>query len=68
MTLGGLALVHQAAPLDGSSLDAFAVEQDGLAAAEVDVGRGQVAQALMVAVMIVMGDEGLDLASSAPGR
>jgi hypothetical protein len=32
-------LVHQAALLDGLPLDAFTVEQDGLAAAEVDIGR-----------------------------
>jgi len=54
-------LVDQAALLDGLSLDAFAVEQDGLAAAEMDVGRGQVAQALVVTLVIVVGDEGLDL-------
>jgi hypothetical protein len=32
-------VVDQAALLDGLALDAFAVEQDGLAAAEVDIGR-----------------------------
>jgi hypothetical protein len=47
--------VDQASPLDGLSLDAFAVEQDGLAAAEVDVGRGEVAQALVVALAVVCG-------------
>ena len=58
----------QAAIGDGLSLDAFAVEQDGLAAAEVDIGRGQVAQALMVAVMVVVGDEGLDLGLERAGQ
>ena len=35
--------------------------QDGLAASEVDVGRRQVADALVVAQVIVVGDEGVDL-------
>jgi hypothetical protein len=53
-----LALVHQAPLLDGVPLDALA--QDGLASAEVDVGRGQVLQALVGAAVVVVLDEGLD--------
>jgi hypothetical protein len=34
----------QAALLDGLSLDPFTFEEDGLAAAEVDVGRGEIHQ------------------------
>lgn len=49
LRLGGALLVDQASVLDGLSLDAFAVEQDGLAAAEVDVGRGQVMAATGIA-------------------
>ena len=53
-------LVDQASLLDGAALDAFSVEQDGLGSAEIDVSRGQVAQALVAAVMIVVVDESLD--------
>ncbi len=35
--------------------------QDGVAASEVDVGGGQIADALVVAPVVVVGDEGLDL-------
>ena len=53
-------LVEQAPLLDGLALDAFAFRQDGLAATEVDVGRGKVAQAFVVALVIVVGDERFD--------
>ena len=46
--------MDQASLLDGVALDACAVEQDGLAASEIDVGRGQVVQDLVAAVMIVV--------------
>ena len=50
----------QAPMLDGLSFDPFSFQQDGLAPPEVDVGRGQIVQALMIAVVVVVGDEGLD--------
>lgn len=59
--LGGVLLVDQAALLDGLAFDAFSVEQNGVAAAEVDIGRGEVAEALVVALVIVVADECLDL-------
>ncbi len=46
---------------DGLSFDPFSLQQDGLAAPEVDVGGREVAQALVVTAVIVMLDEGLDL-------
>ena len=46
---------------DGLVFDPFALKQDGLTASEVDVGRGEVLQALMVAVVIVVIDEAIDL-------
>ena len=50
-----MAVVDQAALPDGSALDAFALEQDGLAAAEVDVGRGEIVQALVgVGVVVIL--------------
>ena len=43
------------------SFDPFSLQQNGLAAAEVDVGRCEIAQALVIALMVVMIDERLDL-------
>ncbi len=60
--------MDQAALPDGLVFDAFAVAQDGLGTAEVDIGRGQVAQALVVAPVVVVGDEGLDLGLEVAGQ
>lgn len=51
----------QASPVDGVALDPFAFGEDGLPAAEVDIGGRQVAEALMVAGIVVMLDEGRNL-------
>ncbi len=51
----------QASLLDGLALDPFAFGEDGLPAATVDVGGRQVAEALMIAGLVVMLDEGCDL-------
>lgn len=48
----------QAAIGEGLTLDPCALAQDVLAAAEVDVGRGEVAQALVTLEMVVVLDEG----------
>src|SRR4051795_9655144 len=58
----------QAAIGDGLAFDPFAFEEDGLAASEVDVGRGEIAEALMVAAMVVVLDEGRDLALEGAGQ
>ena len=50
-------LVVQAALSDRVSFDPFAFEQDGLAAAEVDVGRGEIVEALVVSAIMVVDDE-----------
>jgi hypothetical protein len=47
--------------LDSQSLDPFTFEEDGLAAAEVDVGRGEIVEALVVAAVIIVVDEGPNL-------
>ena len=60
--------MHQAAVLDGFALDALALQQDGLPPAEIDISRGQVVQAFMVALVIIVLDKCLDIGSSAPGR
>ena len=59
--LSRFGLVVQAALSDGLSFDPFAFEQDGLAAPEVDVGRGEIVEALVVSPVIVMLHEGRDL-------
>ena len=46
---------------DRVSFDPFALKQDGLAASEVDVGRRQVLQAFVVATVIVVIDEAIDV-------
>ena len=59
--LSRFGLVVQAALSDGFSFDPFTFEQDCLAAPEVDVGRGEIVEALVVSAMIVMLLEGCDL-------
>ena len=51
----------QAPQFDGPSLDPFSLQQDGLAAPEVDVGGCEIVEALVIAAMIVALDEGCDL-------
>ena len=51
----------QASQFDGPSLDPFSLQQDGLAAAEVDVGGCEIVEALVIAAMIIALDEGGDL-------
>ena len=46
---------------DGSALDVPTLRQDGLATAEIDIGRGQLSQALVVAPMVILLDQGRDL-------
>jgi hypothetical protein len=51
----------QAPVFDGLSFDPFTFQQDSLTAPEVDIGRRQIAQALVIALVIVVLDEGRDL-------
>src|SRR5262249_2930352 len=64
--LCGLAAVKQASVLDGLSFDPFSFKQDGLASAEVDIGRGEISDTLVVSEMIVVShevsDPGLEIA------
>ena|SRR5690606_8215710 len=53
--------VQQEARLDRLSLDLLPLTEDGLRPAEVDVGGGEFAWALVVALMVVVLDEGSDL-------
>lgn len=58
--LGGVFPVVQAPVFGGLSFDPFSFQQDGLVASEVDVGGCEIAQALVIALVIVVRDEGLD--------
>jgi hypothetical protein len=59
--LSSLPLVQQAAIGNCLSFDPFSFDQNGLAPAEVDVGGRRVADALMRAQVIIIGDKGFDL-------
>ena len=58
----------QAPMFDGLSLDPFALADDGLGPAEVGISGRHVVQALVVALVIVMLDERLDLAFEVTGQ
>ena len=47
--------------------DPFAFEEDGLGPAEVNVSRSEIAEALVIASMVVVFDEGRDLAFEIAG-
>ncbi len=58
LTPSSLFAVEQAALLDGLSFDAFTLKQDGLSFPEIDIGRRQVVDALVISPVIVVFDEG----------
>ena len=58
----------QASGFERFALEALALGEDGLGPPEVDVGRGQIIEALMVAGVIVMLDEGRDPALKLAGQ
>ena len=60
--------MQQAALLDGLPLDALTLAQDGFSPAGVDVCRGEVAQALVGAAVVVVLDEGPDLRLEVAGQ
>ncbi len=66
--LCGLQVMLQASLLDRLVLDPFAFGEDGLPAAEVDVGGREIIDALVIAGMVVMLDEGRDLPLEVVGQ
>ena len=58
----------QAAVLDGVAFDHFSFHQDGLPASEVDIGRREVFQALVIALVVVESTNLPMQASRSPGR
>jgi hypothetical protein len=61
-------LMRQATIGDCLSFDPFAFEEDGLGSSKVDVSRREIAQALMIAGMVVMSHEGRDLTFEIAGQ
>src|SRR5258707_7313800 len=65
---GGLQPVLQAAVSNGLSLDPFSFGHDGWAASEVDVGRGEIVDALVVAAVGVVVAQSRGLGFSVAGE
>src|SRR3977135_4745544 len=65
---GGLQPVLQAAVGNGLSLDPFSPCQEGRPAAAIVGGRGEVVDALVVAAVVIVGDEGRDLGFKIAGQ
>ena len=57
----------QATVCDGGTLDVLTFGDDGVGPAEVDVGRGEVIDAFVIADVIVVFDEGADLSFEITG-
>ena len=52
--------MFQSSLFDGVAFDPFTFHQDGLPAPEVDIGRREVFQALVIALVVVVIDEPAD--------
>jgi hypothetical protein len=59
--------VKSAALFDGVSFDQAPCIEDFLASSEVDIGRGEIVQALMMTSVVVVFDEGCDSALQITG-
>jgi hypothetical protein len=66
--LCGLLVVKQPTGLDGFAFDPFSFQQDGLTASEVDVGWGKIVDALVIAPVVVVRDERIDLGFEVTGQ
>ncbi len=58
--------MQQAALVDGPGLDFLSLSEDGFGPAEVDVDGCEIAQALIIAVVIILLDEGCPSKSPPP--
>jgi len=58
----------QAAVCDGCTPDAFTLDEDCFGPAEVDVGRGEIVEAFVIADVVVVLDEGVDLLFEIAGQ
>jgi len=66
--LSGDTSVVQASAFDGLSFDPFSFQEDGLATPEVDIGRRQIGDALVISQVVVVGDEVADLGLKITGQ
>ena len=66
--LGGRFAVLQAPFVECLSFNPFSFQQDGLAASKVDIGGREVSKALVIALVIVVRDEGIDLCFELAGQ
>ena len=66
--LDGVLAVLQAPMFDGPSLDPFSLLYDSLGPSEVAIGGCHVAQALVVMLVVVALDKGLDLSLEVAGQ
>jgi hypothetical protein len=66
--LGGELAVLQAPMLDGLSLDPFALLDDCRSRTEVGVGGRHIVQALVVTLVVIVFDKGLDLGLEVAGQ
>ena len=60
--------MEQASRFDGPLVDPISLLQGWLAAPQVGIGQGAVFQALVIAPMVVMFDQGFDLLSEIAGQ
>ncbi len=60
--------MSQAAVLDCLFLDPLPFSENGFVAAEVDISRSNVVQALVVSLVVVIVDEGANLALEVAGK
>jgi len=60
--------MKQPTSLDGFAFDPFSFQQDGLTTSEVDVGRGKIVDALVIAPVVVVRDECIDLGFEVTGQ
>ena len=60
--------MQQASHFDGLSFDPFSLLQDALAVLEADIGRSEVLQALVRALLIIVVEKGIDLLPSTTGQ
>jgi hypothetical protein len=60
--------VLQAAVCDGDALDALTFCEDCLRSPEKDIGRSEIGDALVIADMVIVRDEGVDLPFEITGQ
>lgn len=60
--------MEQAPGFDCLPFDPFSLFQNGVAALEVDIGRGEVLQALVIAPVVIVIDESIDLLPEITGQ